>query len=159
MLTECDGKLGQLWVFDNYQNQGKGQNCSHEMCDQGQGQIRYGGDENFCLDILDALDTPEKMNSGRRLQLRECSNSKDSIPYQSWSWESWGSGWTIFSIIGQDPLEDRGFDGSLCLDFSEDQPHDGQWLHGMECSGQDNQKWSLWDTESKSDPAPLGVVV
>ena len=45
-LWECNGMNAQIWVFDNY-------------------QIRYGGDENFCIDAHDMAD-------GEQLMLWEC---------------------------------------------------------------------------------------
>jgi len=101
----------QIWVFDNY-------------------QMRYGADENYCIDARD-------MSDGVQLMLWEC----NGLDQQTW---------------GYDDIAQRVYiDGSsTCLDLWEDQQWNGQWLHVWQCNGLNNQQWSLWDAPAPSGPPP-----
>jgi len=126
-LLECDGTDDQKWVFDN-------------------SQIRYGADENFCVDALDMTDS-DLEGQLSQLELRDC----NAEAQQSWGYDADVS--TIYIA-----------DSSFCLDFWEAAPGDtvtSQWFHGGECNGQDNQKWSIWDSAdpASAPAAPPGFVV
>jgi len=114
-LLECNGKDNQIWVFDN-------------------SQIRYGADENFCVDAQDmTIDT--------KLTLWECNGSAQ----QAWGWDAEAS--TMFIA-----------NSSFCLDFWE-APDNGtvtsEPLTGADCNGLDTQKWNILDSaDPAGSPAP-----
>merc|ERR1740117_2810555 len=110
-LWECNGMDGQIWVFDNY-------------------QIRYGADENYCIDARD-------MSDGVQLMVWEC----NGMDQQTWGYD--------------DSAQRVYIDGSsICLDLWEDQQWNGQLLHVWQCNGLSNQQWSLWDAPAPSGPPP-----
>jgi len=110
-LWECNGQDGQIWVFDDY-------------------QIRFGADENYCIDARD-------MSDGVRLMLWECTGGDN----QKWGYDDSAS--RVY-------IEDT----STCLDLYEDQQWNGQWLHVWECNGLGNQEWGIWDSGAPHGPAP-----
>jgi len=107
-LWECNGMDSQHWVFDNY-------------------QIRYGGDENFCIDAGDLSD-------GKQVFLWEC----NGMDQQSWSYDS-------------DAKRAYVSNTAACFDLWEDQQWNGQAMHIWQCNGLGNQQWDLWDAP---DPGP-----
>merc|ERR1712028_177458 len=120
-LLECDGTDDQKWVFEN-------------------SQIRYGADENFCVDALDVTVGEPEGQPGSQLVLWDCND----VPQQAWGYDADMS--TIYIA-----------DSNFCLDFWEGPQNatvTSQRFHGCECNRQDNQKWSIWDTaELASAPA------
>lgn len=102
----------QHWVFDNY-------------------QIRYGGDENFCIDAAD-------MSDGTQLMLWEC----NGLTQQTWAYDS-------------DALRVYIAGTSTCLDFWHDQQWSGQALHVWGCNDGWNQQWDLWDAPAPSPSPPF----
>merc|ERR1712028_289433 len=63
-LLECDGTDDQKWVFDN-------------------SQIRYGADENFCVDAIDMTDS-DLEGQLSQLELRDC----NAEAQQSWGYDA-----------------------------------------------------------------------
>jgi len=113
-LWECNGLASQTWVVDNF-------------------QIRYAGDENYCIDSGD-------MGSGAQLFLWEC----NGLPQQTWSYDS--DAMTIY--VDEDQV-------NTCLDYYEDDSNNGQALHILDCNGLGNQQWHLWDSDGPApDPVP-----
>jgi len=104
-LWECNGKNSQIWVFDNF-------------------QIRYGMDENFCIDASD-------QSNGVQLWLWECNGNEQ----QTWAY---GDDGMVYISGGS---------FSTCLDHFEGNYDNGQALHVWECSYADNQKWGLFDSD------------
>jgi len=110
-LWECNGMDSQHWVFDNW-------------------QIRYGGDENFCIDAVD-------MSDGVQLMLWEC----NGVDQQTWAYDF-------------DALRVYIAGYTSCFDLWEDQQYNGQALHVWECNGLGNQQWDLWDAPAPSPSPP-----
>jgi len=106
-LWDCNGHDSQIWVFDNF-------------------QIRYGADEQYCLDAGD-------MQDGTQLYLWTCNDQAQ---------QTWGFDGDVPRIF---------LDGSSsCLDWYEGEYTNGQDLHIWGCNDNGNQKWSVWDSAAPS---------
>lgn len=110
-LWSCSGMASQIWVFDNW-------------------QVRYGADENYCLDAGD-------MGNGQQLFLWEC----NGYPQQTWAYDA-------------DAARVYLADTATCLDYYTSWDWDGQPLHVWDCNGYDSQYWSLWDSDAPWSPSP-----
>lgn len=106
-LWDCNAQDSQIWVFDNY-------------------QIRYGANEDFCIDAGD-------MQDGTQLYLWHCNGQ----PQQTWGFD--GDVPRVY------------LDGSsTCLDWYEGDYTPGEPLHIWTCNDHDNQKFSVWDSDAPS---------
>lgn len=111
-LWECNGQDSQIWVFENY-------------------QIRYGLNEDFCIDARDMTD-------GQQLMLWEC----NGLPQQTWGWDD-------------AELKIYLSNTAICLDWWRDDYDNGQTLHTWDCNGETTQEWFL----SESDRPALNVLL
>jgi len=156
-LMECSGTESQIWVVD------------HD-------QIRYGANEDFCIDA-GAI----RADDIKQLVLWECNGRKQ----QTWGYEKRTSereeAFRVLEIAGGEEAycysawsseagEYLPVNGSTCMDFYDDRPNpemERQTLRASCCAKTDfnkwqmsSQKWNLWDSPSPAAapaPAPLPV--